>query len=468
MHHDFPAGPKGLPIIGNAFAYQRDPLGFAIRLEREYGAIASYPFLNIRLVFATRAESVRYVLIENARNFMNREVYFSLIPLLGDGLLTIDGDLHKQHRRLVQPAFHRRRVESYGDLMTAYALETVEHWRPGQVLDMVREMQKLTLKVVAKALFNVDLREESGVLGQAFTASLNYLNNLGLLSFDSLPLNLPFTAYGRFMRAKATLDAAIYQIIGDHRRSGHDIGDVLSMLLHAPDEAGSALSDSQLHDHIMTLLAAGHETTAVALSWTFYLLAEHPDVRQKLMDEIGQVVGNCPPTVADLEHMPYLEMVVKESMRLYPPVWSVARQAINDFELEGYKLPGGTMVVLSQYITHRLPQYWTEPHRFWPERFSPEQKEPREDFAYFPFGAGPRMCIGMPFAMMEARLLLATILQHFTPTLVSGARIVPKPLVTLRPRYGMPMVLFPSQAQRTSPSSCLSDSSGRQGIRRTP
>ncbi|MBI3942847.1 MAG: cytochrome P450 [Chloroflexi bacterium] len=443
MPNHYPPGPKGLPIVGNAFAYQRDPLGFAIRLEREYGAIASYPFLNIRLVFATRAASVRYILIENARNFTNREVYFSLMPLLGDGLLTIDGDLHKQQRRLVQPAFHRRRVESYGDLMTAYTLEAVENWRPGQVVDMAREMQKLTLRIVAKALFNVDLREESGVLGQAFTATLGYLNNLGLLSFDSIPLNLPFTAYGRFMRAKATLDAAVYQVIRDHRRSGRDVGDVLSMLLHAPDDAGSVMSDSQLRDHTMTLLAAGHETTAVSLSWTFYLLAEHPDVRQKLINEIELVLGNRPPAVADLEHMPYLEMVVKESLRLYPPAWSVGRRAVNDFELEGYKLPAGTMVILSQYVTHRLPRYWTEPQRFWPERFGPEQNEPREDFAYFPFGAGPRTCIGMPFALMEARLLLATILQHFTPILVSGARIEPRPLVTLRPRYGMPMVLTP-------------------------
>lgn len=452
MTTTLPPGPKGIPFFGNIFAYQRDPLRFAQSVARTYGPIASYPILQWRLVFATRAESIRHVLSSNAKNFTNREIYFNLIPLLGAGLLTSDGDFHKQQRRLVLPAFHRRRVESYADVMVNYTLEMLERWRPGQILDVAGEMQRLTLRIVAKALFNMDLGDESSTLGQAFSGTLAYLNDGGMISLNSLPLNLPFTAYGRFVRAKRVLDAAVYKIIQSHRSSGEDYGDVVSMLLHARDEDGSALSDIQVRDQTMTLMAAGHETTAVALSWTFYLLSEHPQVREKLLAEIRAVLGDRPPTVADLEHMPYLEMVLKESMRLYPPAWAVARRATNDYELEGYRLPAGSFVMLSPFVTHRLPIYWSEPERFWPERFSPEHDEPSEPFAYFPFGAGPRTCIGMPFAMMEARLLLATILQRFTPALVPGTRVEPKPLVTLRMRHGLPAILHKTEYPELVPA----------------
>lgn len=440
MAPNFPPGPKGLPFFGSTFEIRRDPLAFFIRLEREYGPIAGVRLPHFDMVFASRAASVRHVLIENAGNFTNREAYFQLVPLLGDGLLTIDGAYHKQQRRLVMPAFHRQRVENYAEIMISDALDMLHRWQPGQQVDLASELQWLTLRIVAKALFNVDLGAENSELSRAFIATADYLNKANFIDFGNL--DLPFTAYGKFKRGKAVLDATVYRIIQGHRLAAHDSGDMLSMLFKAKDEDGSSLTDQQIHDETLTFLAAGHATTANALTWTFYLLSQHPEACQKLLDEVWGVVGvDRPPLAADLERMPYLEWVVKESLRLYPPAWTVLRRASSEFELEGYHLPAGTFVALSQYVTHRLPQYWSEPERFWPERFAPEHAEPREAFAYFPFGAGPRTCIGMPFAMLEARLLLAAILQRFTPHLAPGARVVAQPLVTLRPLYGLPVVL---------------------------
>ncbi len=392
-------------------------------------------------MLATRAASVRHVLIENARNFTNREAYTGLQLLLGDGLLTIDDPEHKQQRRMVMPAFHKQRVESYAERMVQDTLDTLAGWQPGQRLDMALEMQYLTLRIAAKALFNMDLGTESSSLGKAFVKTGEYINRARMISLGNLQIDLPFTAYGKFKRAKALLDGAVYEIIESHRQAEHDYGDMLSMLLQARDEDGSALSDKQIHDQTMTFLAAGHATTANTLSWAFYLLSQHAEVRQKLQEEICAVLGDRPPTAADLEHMPYLERVIKETLRIYPPAWALLRKAREDYDLEGYHLPGGSFVILCQYITHRMPEYWSEPEKFDPDRFAPGRKEPFEDFAYFPFGAGPRTCIGLPFAMLDARLLLATILQKFSPGLIPGSQVNPEPLITLVPKGGLPMVL---------------------------
>ncbi len=393
------------------------------------------------MVLASRAEYVRSVLIENHSNFTQREAYEGLTMLLGDGLLTIDGAEHKQQRRMVMPAFHKQRIENYQDIMLDYTLERLSRWEPGQTIDMAVEMGRLTLEIVTKALFNVDLKNESDDIGNAFAETAEYVNRSRMVSLLSLPIDLPFTPYGRFIRAKRVLDEAVYRMIEKHRQSSTDDGDVLSMLLAARDEQGKGLSDKQIHDETLTFLAAGHATTAVTLTWALYLLAGHPEIHARLMDEIQRVLGTRLPTAADLADMPFLELVIKETMRLYPPAWTIMRHAVGDFELGGYQLPAGTFVVLSQYVIHHLPIYWSEPEKFWPDRFGPEQKEPGEDFAYFPFGAGPRTCIGMPFAMIESRLLLAAILQKYTPQLIPGVRVVPQPMITLLPRNGLPLLL---------------------------
>ena len=444
MTYQLPPGPKPRPIFGNLLEFRKDQLGFATRLQRQYGKAFTFYLGKAPMVMFTTPEAVRYVLVEHAKNFTMREVTQGLRLLLGDGLLTTDGEFHRRQRRLMLPAFHRKRVEGYRDTMIDYTERMLKNWQPGQQVDIAVEMQRLTLRIVAKALFDVDLTHESHTLGTAFDNAREYPNRRRY-SLRALRINLPFTAYGKFVHSKAILDKTVYDIIERRRLTGEDTGDIVSMLLAARDEDGSALNDVQVRDELMTLLAAGHETTANALTWTFYLLSQNPSERDKLLTELHNVLNGRSPTVEDLTQLPYLEMVVKESMRLFPPAWIVGRRAIEDYELEGYHLPAGSFVLLSQWVIHHKAEYFVEPERFCPERFDPDLGEKHPSFAYFPFGAGPRMCIGSTFAMMEARLLLATILQRFSPKLVPGHPVVPRPMVTLRARYGMHMVLEPTR-----------------------
>lgn len=443
MSYQLPPGPKPKPIVGNILEFRKEPLAFLTRLQQQYGRASTLYFGSEQMIMFTTPEAVRSLLIENAKNFTIREVTRGLQLLLGDGLLTIDGDLHRQQRHLMLPAFHRKRVESYRNVMIAYTERMLQGWQSGHQVDIAVEMQQLTLQIVAKALFNVDLTQESSILRTAFDQVRQYPNRSSY-SLAGLRINLPFTPYGKFVRGKTLLDNTVYGIIAQQRSAGDDVGDVVSMLLAARDEDGSTLSDVQIHDEIMTLLAAGHETTAHTLTWTLYLLSQHTAQRNNLLAELSRVLQGRAPTVEDLNQLPYLEMVIKESLRLYPPAWMLGRHALKDYQLEGYHLPAGSFIVLSPWVMHHMAEYFTEPERFWPERFDPQTGEKFPSFAYIPFGAGPRMCIGATFATMEARLLLATILQSYSPTLVPGHRVEPKPLVTLHAKYGMQMLLEPT------------------------
>ncbi|MGH2493278.1 MAG: cytochrome P450, partial [Ktedonobacteraceae bacterium] len=395
-------------------------------------------------------EHVRYVLTENPRNFTSREVAEGLRQLIGDGLLTIDGEAHRQQRRMVQPAFHKKRVEGYASVMTDYTEGTLKNWRAGERIDMARAMQELTLRIVGKCLFNLDVADQVDTLGNAFTEMIG--NPIGLLEgFLNVRIDQPFTAYGRRMAAKRRIDEFIYQLIAPRRSETGDKGDVLSMLLKA-QEGEIALSDTQVRDHIMTFVAAGHETTANALTWTFYLLAQHPDARKKLLAELQSVLAGRAPTIDDLPNMPYTEWVLNESMRLYPPAWTQGRRATEAFDLDGVHFPAGTMVMFSQWVIHRLPEIWGDAETFRPERWDPTNEQKVLPWSYFPFGGGPRICIGMPFAQLEAKLLLATILQQFTPHLAPGSRVELNPLITLRPKHGMPMILIPTTAEGNTQS----------------
>lgn len=440
--YQLPPGPKPKPVVGNLLEFRKGQLAFVTRLQREYGKVSTFYFGKNPMVMFTTPEAVRYVLVENAKNFTIRESTQSLRLIIGDGLLTTDGEFHRQQRRLMLPAFHRKRVESYRDIMIAYTQRMLQDWQSGQQVDIAVEMQQLTLRIVGKALFDVDLTGESHALGQAFDDMRDYPNRRRFrFAVLGWPINLPFMPYAKFKRAKALLDKTVYDIIAQRHATGEDTGDVLSMLLAARDEDGSALTDVQLRDEIMTLLAAGHETTSNALTWTFYLLSQHPAERDKLLAELRSVLNGRTPTVEDLTQLPYLEMVVKESMRLFPPAWILGRRGVGDYELEGYHLPAGSFVMLSPWVMHHMAEYFVEPERFYPERFDPEIGEKHPNFSYFPFGAGSRMCIGSTFAMMEARLLLATIIQQYSPMLVAGHPVEPKPRVTLRPKFGMRMIL---------------------------
>lgn len=448
-----PPGPPPMPVVGNTLQFRRDPLTFVRGVQRAYGDIARVKLGRFTVVLFSRPEYARYFLVENARNFTSSEFNLSLRDLLGEGLLTTDGDFHRQQRRLVQPAFHKKRVEGYAEIMVHHTTQLLDTWQPGQRLDIARAMQDLTLRIVAKALFDVDLETHSPQLGRAFSDVIENPVHLAF-SLNGLPLDLPFTPYGKHMAARRQLDSYVYGLIAQRRAEGRDHGDVLSMLLDAQDASdGATMSDKQVRDQTMTLFAAGHETTANALAWTFYLLATNPHVLEKLRAELRDVLGERAPALDDLPRLTYLDQVVTESMRYYPPAWTVGRRAIQPFELGGYHFPAGTVAMISQWVIHHLPEVWGDPEIFRPERWDPVNSQKVPPSAYFPFGAGPRMCIGMPFAQQEARLLLATILQRYVPRLVPGHPVVPRPRVTLRPKYGIQMELEPARSPVAVPAS---------------
>lgn len=432
-----PPGPQGLPVVGNLIQFRRDPLTFVTAVHRTYGGVASVRILNRTVVMFFRPEHAQFFMVDHARSFaagMGRDV---MKRFLGEGLLTTDDPVHRWQRRLVQPAFHKKRVEGYADVMTSQTRQMLDEWRVGDELDIAQALQELTLRIVVKALFNLDLQEQGTSISRLFSQVVEN-QSPGLV--ELLPqqlMNLPGMPGRKAMDGRHALDEFVYALIARRRTDGQDEGDVLSMLLAARDEDGKAMSDLELRDQTMTLIAAGHETTSNALAWTFYLLARNPERYDLLRGELARVLQGRPPTADDLSRLPYLDWVINESMRVYPPAWSLNRTALEEFELAGYRFPAGTHVVFSQWVMHHLPDVWGDPEVFRPERWDPahDQQVPRG--AYFPFGAGPRMCIGMPLAEMEARLLLATILQRFTPQMVPGWNVVPVPRVTLRMKHGL-------------------------------
>ena len=344
----------------------------------------------------------------------------------------------------MQPAFHRKQLATFGRLMTTATESMLERWQNAgaskQSLDVAEEMMRLTLRIVGQALFSIDLSDETDTVGQAFTALMTPL--MDYIYHPVPPLGFPTPRNRRIQHYIRTLDEVVQVIITEHRRSGADKDDLLSMLLAARDEeTGEGMNDRQVRDEVMTLLLAGHETTSNALSWAWYLLSQHPDAESCLHTELEQVLGGRTPTVEDLPRLTYTRMVLEETLRLYPPAVGFNRKAMADDEVGGYFVPAGTLIWLSPYMTHRHPDFWENPEVFDPERFSPERSAGRLHFAHFPFGGGPRLCIGNNFAMMEAQLVMATIAQCYSLRMVPGHQVEPEALLTLRPRHGLPMTL---------------------------
>jgi cytochrome P450 len=418
-------------------------LGFLRDSFRRYGDIVKFKFGPIPVFLVAHPDGVKHILQENHANYLKSQDYQLLKGLLGNGLVTSEGELWLRQRRLIQPAFHRQRVAEFASIMTESTLEMLERWEPlaveGRVFDIFEEMARLTLKIVGRELLSIDLSDQAEVIGRAFT-----VGNERFAHFD-LGMLLPFLPTQRnlrFRRAVRTLHQVVDEIIAQRRRESRDRGDLLSMLLEARDEeTGEGMDDRQLRDEILTLILAGHETTANALSWTWYLLSQNPSAQQKLESELHEVLGGRPPTLADLRVLNYTGMVLDESMRMYPPVWSIGRSPIADDEIGGYRIPKKSMVMLSQYITHRHPAFWDEPDRFDPERFSLERSEGRPRYAFFPFAGGPRQCVGNIFALNEANLVLATVAQRYRIKVTPGHPIETQPLVTLRPRNGIKVTL---------------------------
>ena len=431
-----PPGPRSFLPGAALRAMQRRPIAFLTSLAHEYGDVSHFSYGPQHLYFINHPDLIREVLVTRNDSFMKGRALQRAKLLLGEGLLTSEGELHKRQRRLAQPAFHRDRIEQYGTVMVERAEAMGDSWEDGQSFDVHHEMMRLTLAIVAHTLFGADVESEAEDVGGALTDALETFPLL-INPFASLLQKLPLPRVKRLERALATLDRTIYRIIEARRAGGADRGDLLSMFLLAQDEesGGGGMSDRQLRDEVMTLFLAGHETTANALAWTWHLLSIHPHAESELHHEIDSVLGGRSVAPADYPRLPYAEMVLAESMRLFPPAWVIGRLAIEDVEIGGWTIPRGALAIVSQAVMHRDPRFWAEPDRFDPMRFAPAAKASRPRFAYFPFGGGPPMCIGEGFAWMEGVLALATIARRWR--IFVQRDVEPLPLITLRPRGGM-------------------------------
>ena len=429
-----------LSSLTNILRARNDLAGFLLGLQRDQGDVARARLGNLHLHLLAHPDHVRDVLVSHQRAFMKGHVLQRAKMLLGEGLLTSEGEFHLRQRRLVQPAFHRQRIGAYARAMVDRATITGDRWHDGQIVDMDHEMMELTLAIVARTLFDTDVDAEADEIGSALTEVLQLFQTVfipGMHLLDHLPL--PHTR--RFARARGRLDATIYRLIGERRAErarGEERGDLLSMMLSAQDAEGDggSMTDEQLRDEAMTLFLAGHETTANALTWTWYLLSQHAEVGARLQEEVDRVLAGRRATADDLASLSYTRMVLSESMRLYPPAYAIGRRALENYEVAGIVIPRGALVVVSPLVTQRDARWFPEPERFDPGRWTPEAQAARPKFSYFPFGGGTRMCIGDQFAWTEGILVLATLAQRWRAELAPGQRVGMKPMITLRTRYG--------------------------------
>lgn len=442
-----PPGPRTLSPLTNTAALQRDSIRFALDIWQRYGDVVHFRFLFWPAYVFYHPDQVKRVLQENHRNYSkNFPMMKAAQEIFGNGLFTNDGASWLHQRRLMQPSFHHKRLASFGRLMSEAAAAMLERWQssnPGDApLDISQEMMHLTLRIAGLAIFAHDLTNEVDRIGSTFTTLDPLISRY--TSFPFPPLWVPTPRNRRLLAGLNTLNTVIYALIAERRKqlADTDAPDLLSMLLAARDEeTGLGMSDQQLRDEVLTLLLGGHETTAMVLTWTWYLLSQYPEVQRRLHAELDSVLSGQLPAIEHLDALPYTRMVIQEAMRLYPPVFGFTRFAIAPDEIGGYTVPAKSIIFLSAYCTHRHPACWEEPEVFDPERFTPERSTDRPRFAYFPFGGGPRQCIGNSFAMMEAQLVLATIAQRYSLRLVPGHPVVPQVLLTMRPRYGLPMTL---------------------------
>jgi len=452
-----PPGPKPKWLVGNLFEMWREQLGFLQRCAREYGPVALFHMANRRVVLLSDPELIEEVLVTQHRKFTKGHALKTLRAVLGDGLITSDGELWRRQRRLMQPAFQRGQIDSYAPIICEQAERKLAEWQAGQKLEMYGEMKQLMLAIAAKALLDVELDDRFAGLYEAVDLMMeDFVYRLGTAL--PIPRNWP-TRWNRRVRGEIRrLDDLIYGIIAERRRAPLSGDDLLTRLMRAQDaeneESTTApteqesratadtrgMSDRQLRDELITLLITGYETTASALTWAWYLLAQHPEAAARLATEVSEVLSDRAPTAADVPHLEFTEHVVLEAMRLYPPAFGISRLATETVEIGGYQLPAGTICYVSQWVTHRDARFFAEPNEFRPERWENGLARRLPKFAYFPFGGGPRVCIGNSLAMLELVLVVARIAQRFRFELVDGAVVEPSPTATLRPRHGLPVV----------------------------
>lgn len=431
-------GPAGHWLAGNLGNFGRDPLGFLGRCAAEYGHVVRLRFFNRSVCLVNDPAVIEHVLATGARKFRKTLGYRTpfMRRLFGNGLLTSEGEHWTKQRRLAQPAFHRDRINTYARQVVEFAEKMVSGWRSGKSMELHAEVLKLTTLVVVKSLFNSEVPREIDNLSESSAVVMKRFSSL--MSPSRMWMNLlPSRSSREFGQVMKRLDDFILRLVRERRASGEDKGDLLSMLLLARDEDGSGMSDQELRDELVTLMVAGLDTTALALSWAIHLLARHPEVQKKLETELREVLGTRCPTVDELKRLPFAEAVIKESLRLYPPAWIVGREALEDFEAGGVLIPKGTSVIMSQWLVHRDARWFPDADAFRPERWLDGSTAGIPKFAYFPFGGGPRICIGGAFAMMEATLALAVIKQRFAFEDIPEKVVRLWPAITLQPATGI-------------------------------
>jgi len=441
--NQFPPGPKGLPFVGMAMTLRRDPLEGIRQIAREYGDIVRFHVMMQERILLNHPDLINQVLVIQHNKFHKSELTRRItVRMLGQGLLISEGEFWRRQRRLAQPAFHRGRINDYASTMLEIAKARVGGWRDGEARNIGQEMTSLTLDIAVRTLFGTTLPEEAHGVGQAMTFLMRYSLRRQRLPFR-IPENWPTPSNRRANRELEFIGSLVYRIISERQAEGNSgrHNDLLALLMGAMDEDGTQMTPQQLHDEAMTLFLAGHETTAQMLSWTWFALSQNPQVEARLHEELDGVLGRRPIAAADFPRLPYLQAVMNEVLRLYPPAYIMAREVIEPCEVGGYTMRPKATIIFSQWVMQRDPRFFDDPEAFRPERWLDGLIDRLPAGAYFPFGDGPRRCIGQGFALLEAAIVIATLARRFRFRLASGAEIIPEPLVTLRPRHGIPMTL---------------------------
>lgn len=438
-----PPGPKGLPVVGMALNLRSDPLAGMRQMTRDYGDIVRFHVMMQERILLNHPDWINQVLVVQHGKFHKSELTRRItVRMLGQGLLISEGEFWRRQRRLAQPAFHRNRVNDYASTMLELAQAHIRDWHDGEERNIAQEMTALTLDIAVRTLFSTTLLAEARQVGQAMTFLMRYSLRRQRLPFR-IPENWPTPANRRANRELEFIDSLVYRIISERRTDGNSDhhNDLLALLMNAMDEDGSQMTPQQLHDETMTLFLAGHETTAQMLAWTWYALSQNPAAEARLHEELQGVLGGRPMEAADFPRLPYLQAVMNEVLRLYPPAYIMAREAVEPCEIGGYELRPGSTIIFSQWVMHRDPRFYDDPEAFRPERWLDGLQDRLPPGAYFPFGDGPRRCIGQGFALLEAAIVIGTLAQKFRFRLVPGHPVMPEPLVTLRPRHGIHMTL---------------------------
>ncbi len=433
-----PPGPRGLPVLGNLLQFGRDQLGFVTQTALSFGDVVGYDFAGWPSVLLNDFDDIEHVLVKDHRNFIkNRMIWRHVTALFGQGILTAEGEHWQKDRRLAAPAFAGQQLLGYGPDMVGLTNRMLDGWKDGEIRDIHHEMMALTLRIAAKTLMDFEVEQDIADMDHAVNDLIEEMASRFKRPFV-IPDWVPLPGHIRYRRAISTGERVIARMIAERRANGYtDRTDFLSRLMAARDEDGSGMPDRQLRDETLTLLLAGHETTALALSWSFFLLGQHPDIGIRMAEEIAEIVGDRGVTVDDLPKLKFTESVILESMRLYPPAWIIGRELVGAFEIKGYKFGPGTTIFIAPWVLHRDPRHFEEPEAFRPDRWMGGLARSLPRYAYMPFGGGPRICIGQRFAMIEAVLLLATIAQRFSFTWQRDRPVTPFPSITLRPKGGV-------------------------------